>query len=343
MAEANVQSRSERTAFEDLDDAAEAILTNWKSDAQEEPSDALDEVATDDDVSETDNDITDEIDTETEDLEDDEKDPETDETEASNQEEEEVEEIEIDEDFLLDIAVDGETKQASIKDLKRLYGQEASLTRKSQEAASLRKQADENLQRTSAQMQRMIKRAEERYKPYSEVDMLVASRQMNAQEFAALRQEAKSAEEDLKFLKEESESFYSELTKQHQEAQRKAATEAVKVLEEQLPGWNDTMYNEIRTYAINSGLGEGMVNQITDPTTIMLLNKARLFDQGKKAATVKKTKIKATPKILRSKKAPPTAADRSAAKRRKTMDTLRTGDANDLDIVADAIMSRWEA
>ena len=94
MAEANVQSRPERTAFEDLDDAAEAILTNWKSDA-EEPSDSVDEVATDDDVAETDNDITDEIDDETEDLEDDEKDPENDETEASTEEEEQVEEIEI--------------------------------------------------------------------------------------------------------------------------------------------------------------------------------------------------------------------------------------------------------
>ena len=56
----------------------------------------------------------------------DEEEEETEDTEEADEEEAE----ELTDDTLIDILVDGETT-ASIKDLKRLYGQEASLTRKS--------------------------------------------------------------------------------------------------------------------------------------------------------------------------------------------------------------------
>ena len=57
---------------------------------------------------------------------------------------------ELTDETLIDILVDGETQQASIKDLKRLYGQEASLTRKSQEVAAQRKEAEDNIGKTDA-------------------------------------------------------------------------------------------------------------------------------------------------------------------------------------------------
>lgn len=60
------------------------------------------------------------------------------------------------------------------------------------------------------------------------------------------------------------------------------------------------MYNDIRQYAITNGLPEEAVNQYVDPNVIMLLNKARMFDQTTKVATVKKAK--AAKKVLRTKK-----------------------------------------
>ena len=54
----------------------------------------------------------------------------------------------------------------------------------------------------------MLKKAEERYKPYSEVDMLVASKTMDDGDFAALRKEAQLAHDDVRFLKEEADNFY---------------------------------------------------------------------------------------------------------------------------------------
>ena len=66
----------------------------------------------------------------------------------------------------------------------------------------------------------MLQRAEERFEPYSKVDMLLASKTMDAEDFAALRKEAQSAQEDVVFLKETADQYYGELQKQHQAAQK---------------------------------------------------------------------------------------------------------------------------
>ena len=323
----------------DIDDAADAFVNQWED--AETPSEAENEasVETAEETSEETEELLDEEDTES--PEDSEEDP-GEESDTDTEEAEEEVELSLDDDTLVELTVDGETKQASIKDLKRLYGQEASLTQKSQQLATQRKQADENLNRASAQMQRMLERAQERYQPYSEVDMLVASRQMNAAEFAQLRKEAKDAESDLKFLNEEADTFYANLKTQHVAQQQTAAKECVKVLQEHLPDWSDSLYNDIRTYAVSTGLPEDAVNSFTDPNVIMLLNKARLYDQGKKVATTKKSK--APTRVLRSKKAPQSSTDKRSAKVKAAADKLQANpvQGNDFDSLADLIVAGWE-
>jgi hypothetical protein len=339
----NVNNTSD-SPLASVDDAAEAILGQWEDADEDQPSEDSQE-ATDKSTDETEVEESEETEDETEDAEAEEEtedpDEELEDTEDSDKESEgdDQEELDLPDDTLVEITVDGESKQASIKDLKRLYGQEASLTRKSQEAASQRKLADEQLQKADASLQAMLSRAQERYKPYSEVDMLVASKQMDAESFTALRAEAKQAEDDLKFLSEEADQFYSFVKQQQAETKKSEAKECIKVLQREIPEWNNSLYNDIRSYAIGQGLPEEAVNQYSDPNVIMLLNKARMFDQTKKVATVKKAK--SAKKVLRSKKAPPTKADIKAQRQKKTMDKLRSG-GNDLDNIADAIMAGWE-
>lgn len=345
MPSGNVNSNSISEAALTLDDAAEAILGNW-----EDPETVSEEEqeATDETTSETEVEESVETEDETEDLETDEddEDPEEEESEDTEDDQEESEEqdeedevVAFDDDTLVEISVDGESKQASIKDLKRLYGQEASLTRKSQETASQRKMADEQLQKADASLQAMISRAQERFKPYSEVDMLVASKNMSAEDFTQLRAEAKQAEDDLKFLTEEADGFYGYVKQQQSQAMQDQAKECVKVLQREIPDWNNSMYNDIRQYAITNGLPEEAVNQYVDPNVIMLLNKARMFDQTTKVATVKKAK--AAKKVLRTKKAPPSKTDIKRNRQQKNVDRLRSN-SNDLDNIADVIMSNWE-
>ena len=334
----------------DVDDAADAILGRW--DDGETLSEVEVEDATSEDLAETEVDE-DEIDDEEDDQDElDLEDPDEDETTDEDVEEDEDEDDEeadeplaASDDQIVDIAVNGESKKVSVKDLKRLYGQEASLTKKSQDLATQRKQSEEQLAQTQMSYQKLLERAEARYKPYADIDMLVASREMDAETFSQLRQDAKQAEDDLKFLQEESGQLVSQAQQQHQQATREAAADCVKVLQDQLPDWGNELYADIRDYAVKSGLPKDQVDQYTDPQVIMLINKARLYDQSKQSANSKKAKAKlkkskSGKKVLSSKKSPPTKKSIQKANQQKQMDML--SGAKDLDDIADALMSRWE-
>lgn len=343
-------------AYHDIGDAADAILERW-TDGEDLSGDDEELEATDDSyVGETDEELSDTLDDEEdlEEVEDTEEDPDTDELEDEDEpetdEEDDETEVELSDDTLVEIQVDGEAKQASLKDLKRLYGQEASLTRKSQETAAKRKEAEEALAKADISYRKLLERAEARMKPYAEVDMLVASRQMSTEDFAALRREAQEAEKDLKFLREEADAFYKDAQAQQQKQVQEAAQNCVKVLSEQLPDWGDELYNNIRTYAVSQGLPQEQVDQYVDPAVIMILNKARLYDQTKASAQTKKAKAKViktkegTRKVLKTKKAPRSDADLKVQRQKKAQERLRSNASRsgDLEDIADALMARWE-
>ena len=155
----NVQNEATSfAAYDDVDEAAEAILDRWTDGASPSDDEEI-EATADEPVEETEGSEAEYEEDENEDQEEDEEtdeDPdegEPDDEEVDEDDDGEADEAELSDDSLVDIQVDGETKQASLKDLKRLYGQEASLTRKSQDLASKRKEADDALQRTDLSYQ----------------------------------------------------------------------------------------------------------------------------------------------------------------------------------------------
>lgn len=331
-----------------VSEAGDAILSRWEDTPEEELSEVEQEATPEDNQEETEIDSGDDSDDNLdEEIVEDDTDPdENDEVEVDENDDEEDEEAEVitDDEHLVEVLVDGEVKKASVRDLKRLYGQEASLTKKSQQTAKQRKEAEEAIQKTSVVMQRLIEKAQEAYKPYEDIDMLVASQEMTREDFASLRKESKLAKDNLDFLTQEAEQFYSEIQAQHQANLNEAATQAVKVLREDIPDWSNAMYDEIRQYSVSEGLPEQMVNTIVDPVVIKLLNKARLYDQTKKVATTKKAKTVTRTKSLKARKTPEQSADVAKQKRVKaTKEKLRTAKrGNHLDDIADALMARWE-
>jgi hypothetical protein len=338
----NVQtSQEQQPQALDVDEAADALLKRWE-DADDQPSDQATEEATAQDNNET-KDVQEQEDEAIEEVELDDEDEEIDpeeEEETEDQEEDEEETVEVDDDTLIEISVEGETKQASIKDLKRLYGQEASLTRKSQEVAAQRKEAEDNIGKTDAILQRMVQKAEERYQPYSEVDMILASKNLDDADFTQLRKEAQDAHNDLKFIKEEANSFYDGLKQQQQAAMQDAAKEAVKVLEQDVPDWNNQLYDDIRSYAIGLGLPEEQVNNYVDPVVIKVLNKARLYDQAKQVTTTKKKRV--AKKVLKSNKSPANNAQLKAKRIQDAEAKLAQSAGSDIDDIAEVLLKRWE-
>lgn len=333
----SVQQELPLDAFGQVD-PADAILQRWE-DPQEEVSEDAEE-ATSDQLEETEQEqvIEEEEELELEEAEDDEDLEEADEEAEDEDDTEEEDSLELSDDTLVDIVVDGEAQQASISALKRLYGQEQSLTRKSQETARLRKEAESSIEKSHVILQKMLEQAQERAKPYEEVDMMLASKQLSDADFAQLRKEAKEAQDNLKFLNEEANAYYGELQKQQQVNLQQQAAEAVKVLQQEIPDWSNSMYNDIRSYAIGQGLPQEQVDQYVDPTVIQILRKSMLYDAGKKVATVKKKTP--TKRVLKSKKSPANAQQVRAKKNAELAQKART--STDPDDLADLIMSRWQ-
>ena len=114
---------------------------------------------------------------------------------------------------MVEIKVADETHQVSVNDLKRLYGQEAAITKKSQAIASQRKEVEAQGLKYASALETLQKRAEERWKPYSDIDFYVASQKMDEKEFQALRS-AKVAHDDYKFIGEEADNFPKQVQQQ---------------------------------------------------------------------------------------------------------------------------------
>ena len=332
----NVHNNPSEQRILSMDDVEDAILARWE-DPDENQASENDEDAPLVTEAETEGELEYE-EVEDDDTEDEEGEEDQSEDEESDDEDTEEETVELTDDFEIEIQVDGETQTAPLKDLKRLYGQEASLTRKSQEVAAKRKEAEDNIGKSQVIFDKLIQQAQERYKPYEDIDMMVASKSMTTEDFAQLRREAQQAKTDLDFLTQEADAYFGDLQKQQQEQLQKAAKECVETLQSTIPDWSNELYNDIRMYAIGQGLPEEQVNQYVDPNVLTILHKARLYDQGKQVATVKK-KQAVQKKVLRSKKAPPTDASKRKAAAAKQRDALRT--SRDVDDLANVILNRW--
>lgn len=272
------------------DDAAAAFLSKW---SEEDPDQQVSEAPEEDDKSEETpaeepEDEAEEVVEDDEESEDDPQDDSEEETEDEDEEESEEPKKVLEDDAVVKVKVDGEELEVSVKDLKRLYGQEAALTRKSQEAAAKRKEAEAAALKASTVLQKQYEKAAAKWEPYSKIDYLVAQKQLDADQFAALRAEAQAAYDEFRFISEEADAFVKQTQAQQQQQLQEAAKEAVKVLRDAIPDWSPKLYDQIREYAISTGMDAEVVNNLVDPVAIQLIHKARLFDESKKIVTKKK-------------------------------------------------------
>jgi len=333
---------SEATALS-TDEATEALLSRWTDAAKPSDRDGgantpdpRDETSRDE-VEEEDNESDDDLDLDTDEEQDDDEQDEGD--EADDQEADEADEpTEASDDAVVRIKVDGEDRTVPVKDLKRLFGQEQALTRKSQEVAQARKAAESEGERFTVAAGKLMERAQERFKPYANIDWQIAAKTLDNDEFVALRQEAQAAYEDLKFLNEELEGAHKATQEARIAEVHEAAKEAVAVLERDIPGWDQKIYNEVIDYAVSNGLDRAAVSQVVEPNLIKLIHKAKAFDEAKARAAAKRKAIPASKRTMKSKTRPQRPlgklGDQAAIQR-----LSKTGSAD--DAVA-ALLARWE-
>lgn len=211
------------------------------------------------------------------------------------------------------VKVGDEEHEVPVKDLKRLWGQEASLTRNSQEVAAQRKTVEADQAKNIAAYDVMLKRASERADQYRALPwtQLMKDPNVPADQLQALQAEAQKALEDETFLKSELDGFMTKVSETQKAERVKSAQSCIKALTTPesptfIKGWNEAMYNDIRAFGSEMGLDKEMVNNLTDPGAFKIIHMAMQFKKG--ATKVVTTKVNKTPtKIVKNSTSAPAA------------------------------------
>jgi hypothetical protein len=211
-----------------------------------------------------------------------------------------------DEGTYVKVKVGEEEHEVAVKDLKRLFGQEASLTKKSQEVAERTKAAEYAQAKSLAALDVMVKRAQEAANPYRNVNWaaLMKDPSVAAEDIGALQEAAKAAFENETFLTGQLDSFMQEVTAQQAAAQAQSAQACIKALtDEQSPtyikGWDQKLYNDMRSFAVEMGANAQMVNSLVDPAAFKLIHMAMQYHKGAQKVVTQKVN-KAPKKIVKA-------------------------------------------
>lgn len=310
----------------DFDDIVEAFM---KSDPDEKTLSG-----TDDDNAQTETDeetpeVEEEETEEDEEGEGSEEDPEDTEEGEEDEEAEPKAKAVVDDEAEVGVIVDGKEVRVSVKDLKRLYGQEASLTQKSQSLAESRKAIDAQGLYIANMLQTRLTKAEAVAAKYKDVDLFRASRELEPDEFDALRAAKENAESEVIALQREGAEFIQRATDARQTLLKNYAKESLKEITKAIPDWNDELYGKIRTYAVSQGMESGTVNEIVEPAAIIMMHKAYQFDQAQKAKETVTKKVTKTP--TKAARKAETATDSKGSKLKSIRNTATaTGDIDDV-------------
>ncbi len=244
----------------------------------------------------------------------------------------------------VEVVVDGETRKVTLRDLKRLAGQEAALTRKSQEVAARRKAAEEREEASAYALDALIQRAQERIQPYAEIDWLVAAQKLSPDELQALRAEARRHYEDYSFLTQEAVRLHDRAKAGRGEALREAAVAALPEIRHRIAEaggtWSQGTYDGIRSYAVAQGFPQDEVNGWVNPAIIQMVYKASRYDAIKAQGPVKTRAVARSAAPVRTTGAPARVGAGSAAADKAMTRLKQTGSVED---AAAAIFARMTA
>ena len=240
-------------------------------------------------------------------------------------------------DAEVDLKVGDTTTKATLRDLKAAYMRANEVDARHVEVSTRLAATVASQARADAVLERAMTRAEEKWAPYAKLDFLALSRDasIDSETFAALRQEALAAQNEVSFLRQEVDGQVKSRQETISAASRAEATATVKALEHPdtgIKGWSPAVYQTLIDYAQTVGVPSTVARSMTSEWGVRLLHKAMLFDKGTASTAQKIAKVIAKPVRTLSPgnaaSAPAASTARSAMARLKASGTAEdAGDA----------------
>lgn len=235
------------------------------------------------------------------------------------------------------VKVGDEEQEVSLESLKRLHGQEAALTQRSQQLAENRRGLEQREATHLVATQSLLTHFRNQLQPYLGLDMvaLARDRSVNPAELAMVQQQAKNLYDTVQFLEHQQTDLMQKVRERQDAEMQQGAVRCVQELRDPasphyVEGWSPQMYEDLRSFGVSQGLHKDLVNSIVDPAAIKILRMAQLYQAGKKAM-VQTTKVnKTVTKVVKSTRALPSSAKGPSGEKMKALAKLqRTGDVDD--------------
>jgi hypothetical protein len=251
-----------------------------------------------------------------------------------------------DDDVFVKIKVGDEEHEVSVKDLRRLHGQEAALTRKSQAVAEQTKAIDDQRIKYAAKLDAMVGKATAKANQYRQVNLLALSKDptVSAEMLNALQTEARQAFEEEAYLRGEQNEFIQDMRRQQSDRLLKIAQETNRVFSDEsspmhIEGWGKKLYEEMREFAIEQGISREQVDQLVDAPALKILHQALMFHKGSQK-TATRVINKSPKKIVKTGVAP---RIKPPSKRKAEAASKDHRDKGTIDSAANAFMARWDS
>ena len=232
--------------------------------------------------------------------------------------EEESEETEgEEEEELYAVTVNGEEVAVSLDELLSGYSRQSDYTRKTQEIAGERKGMEELQQQYNSQvaqiqqerqqymdaLQNIIASSAEGISQYADTDW-DSLRESDPIEYVTKREELRQSQEKIQAMQREQYMTQQRQSEQTTQMRAQIVQEEYGKLVEALPEWGDAdkqkkLASEIRSYAGTQGFTEEELNSLVDHRSLLVLMKAKQYDQLQNS-DVKSKKLKNKPKVIRS-------------------------------------------
>jgi hypothetical protein len=184
--------------------------------------------------------------------------------------------------------------------------------------------------------QRLLDKAQERFKPYAQVDWAIAAKTLENDEYVALRQEAQAAYTDVQFLSHDLDTVFAETQAQREAQAAEEAKAALEVLQRDIPNFNADTYRDMATFAASKGIPQEAFAQLTDPAALTIIHMAMSYARAKERAASKR---KTAPTSKRTMTTTRRTDTRAGNKEGEAMKALRKSGSRDSAVAA--FMERW--
>ena len=240
------------------------------------------------------------------DEDDDATEEEDDEDEESTQDEEsnEVEDGELDLEYLVPVKVDGEESEVTIEELIKGYQTNQSQTKKGQELAEQAKELETEKEKSHV----FQKINEDLLKQQDDRDLALLQSRKDVMDKMAKDGFVEGVDDDLATLQYKYRSLEDEYTKRkaerskttekmietQEEEFRKTAEKNVKIFQKEIktliPDWSDKMAQDNYAFAVEQGIPEEFVNTIASPLIAKFINDYRVLKTSASAGAKKRKK-----------------------------------------------------